>query len=207
MVALYRELPFVLIGDSGQRDPEIYAQVVREHPGRVLAIYIRNVSRDPARQRAIEDLAVEVVEAGSTLLLASDSMAMARHAAEHGLIAPALWRMWPARRSCRTSRRPVRRARSRPDHARDRGGGAARRPCRRPGAGRRGAGQCRGRGPRSPTRPRQGLTGDIGSPAVTCRSAARPRPEISMPGTVNSALSRVSKRAPSASASARYRAS
>ena len=88
MVALYRELPFVLIGDSGQRDPEIYAQVVREHPGRVLAIYIRNVSHDPARRRAIEDLAVEVVEAGSTLLLASDSMAMARHAAEHGLIAP-----------------------------------------------------------------------------------------------------------------------
>jgi phosphatidate phosphatase APP1 len=88
MLALYRDLPFVLIGDSGQRDPEIYAQVVREHPGRVLAIYIRNVSRDPARRRAIEDLAVEVIEAGSTLLLASDSMAMARHAAEHGLIAP-----------------------------------------------------------------------------------------------------------------------
>jgi phosphatidate phosphatase APP1 len=89
MLALYRELPFVLIGDSGQRDPEIYAQVVREHPGRVLAIYIRNVSREPERRRAIEDLAVEVVEAGSTLLLASDSMAMARHAAEHGLVAPA----------------------------------------------------------------------------------------------------------------------
>jgi phosphatidate phosphatase APP1 len=88
MLALYRELPFVLIGDSGQRDPEIYAQVVREQPGRVLAIYIRNVSRDPARRRAIEDLAVQVVEAGSTLLLASDSMAMARHAAEHGLIEP-----------------------------------------------------------------------------------------------------------------------
>jgi phosphatidate phosphatase APP1 len=88
MLALYRELPFVLIGDSGQRDPEIYAQIVREHPGRVLAIYIRNVSCDQSRRRAIEDLAVEVVEAGSTLLLASDSMAMARHAAEHGLIAP-----------------------------------------------------------------------------------------------------------------------
>ena len=57
MLALYRDLPFVLIGDSGQRDPEIYAQVVREHPGRVLAIYIRNVSRDPARHRAIERLA------------------------------------------------------------------------------------------------------------------------------------------------------
>jgi hypothetical protein len=89
MLALYDDLPFVLIGDSGQRDPEIYGQVVREHPGRVLAIYIRNVSREPARRRAIEDLAVEVVEAGSSLLLAADSMAIARHAVEHGLIAPA----------------------------------------------------------------------------------------------------------------------
>jgi phosphatidate phosphatase APP1 len=87
MLALYRDLPFVLIGDSGQRDPEIYAQIVREHPGRVLAIYIRNVSREAARRRAIEDLAVQVIEAGSSLLLASDSLAMARHAAEHGLIA------------------------------------------------------------------------------------------------------------------------
>jgi phosphatidate phosphatase APP1 len=86
MLALYRDLPFVLIGDSGQRDPEIYAQVVREHPGRVLAIYIRNVSREEDRRRAIEELALEVVEAGSSLLLAADSLAMARHAAEHGLI-------------------------------------------------------------------------------------------------------------------------
>lgn len=88
MLALYRDLPFVLIGDSGQRDPEIYAQVVREHPGRVLAIYIRNVSRDPARHRAIEDLALEVLAAGSSLLLAADSLAMAEHGAERGLIAP-----------------------------------------------------------------------------------------------------------------------
>jgi phosphatidate phosphatase APP1 len=88
MLALYGDLPFVLIGDSGQRDPEIYAQIVQEHPGRVVAIYIRNVSRDPARRRAIEALAVEVVNAGSTLLLASDSLAMAQHASDHGLIAP-----------------------------------------------------------------------------------------------------------------------
>jgi phosphatidate phosphatase APP1 len=88
MLALYRDLPFVLIGVSGQRDPEIYAQVVHENPGRVLAVYIRNVSRAPERLRAIEDLATQVVEAGSTLLLAADSMAMARHAVEHSLIAP-----------------------------------------------------------------------------------------------------------------------
>jgi phosphatidate phosphatase APP1 len=86
MLELYRDLPFVLIGDSGQHDPEIYARIVHEHPGRVLAIYIRNVSRAAERRQAIEALAVEVAEAGSSLLLATDSLAMARHAAEHRLV-------------------------------------------------------------------------------------------------------------------------
>ncbi len=88
MLSLYSDLSFILIGDSGQHDPEIYLQVVREHPGRVLAIYIRNVSRDPNRCRAIEALALEAVSAGSSLLLAADSFAMAEHAAEHGFILP-----------------------------------------------------------------------------------------------------------------------
>lgn len=88
MLAIYHDLPFVLIGDSGQRDPEIYSEVVRRHRDRVLAVYIRDVSRDPARVGAIETLAKEVAEAGSSLLLADDSHAMATHAAERGLIAP-----------------------------------------------------------------------------------------------------------------------
>jgi phosphatidate phosphatase APP1 len=33
--------PLVLVGDSGERDPEIYSHLSREHPGRVLRIYIR----------------------------------------------------------------------------------------------------------------------------------------------------------------------
>ncbi|WP_164103586.1 App1 family protein [Candidatus Laterigemmans baculatus] len=88
MLALYSDLPFVLIGDSGQHDPEIYLRVIHEHPGRVLATYIRNVSREPARAKAIEELAAEVIAAGSNLLLAADSFAMAEHAVDHGLIPP-----------------------------------------------------------------------------------------------------------------------
>ncbi|WP_201839355.1 App1 family protein [Microvirga zambiensis] len=88
MLALYNELPFILIGDSGQHDPEIYRQIVDEHPGRVLAVYIRNVSRDPKRIREIEDLAKVVAGAGSSLVLAADSQAMAVHAVKHGLVAP-----------------------------------------------------------------------------------------------------------------------
>src|SRR3546814_20368192 len=63
MLELYDQFPFVLIGDSGQRDPEISAQVVRRHPGRVAAISIRDVTRNPAPDRGIGVLAPEV-EAG-----------------------------------------------------------------------------------------------------------------------------------------------
>jgi phosphatidate phosphatase APP1 len=88
MLALYGELPFVLIGDSGQHDPEVYRRIVEEHPRRVLAVYIRNVSRDPKRVREIEDLAKAVAGAGSSLVLAADSVAMAEHAVSLGLVSP-----------------------------------------------------------------------------------------------------------------------
>jgi phosphatidate phosphatase APP1 len=34
--------PVVLVGDSGEKDPEVYAQIRQEFPGRVKAIYIRD---------------------------------------------------------------------------------------------------------------------------------------------------------------------
>lgn len=82
-------LPFILVGDSGQEDPEIYHRAVHDHPERILAVYIRNVSRAPERADAIRTLAAEVEKAGSTLILADDTLAAARHAAEHGWIDPA----------------------------------------------------------------------------------------------------------------------
>jgi len=82
----YPELPFILIGDSGQEDPEIYRDVVHAFGGRIRAIYIRNVTPDPMRIRAIRRLEQEVKEAGSELLLSETTMASARHAAERGWI-------------------------------------------------------------------------------------------------------------------------
>ncbi|MCJ2015774.1 App1 family protein [Methylobacterium sp. J-076] len=86
MLDLYRTLPFVLIGDSGQHDPEVYAQIVADHPGRVKAVYIRNVSRTAARTEEVVRLAGAVAATGSSLVLAADSVAIARHAAGLGLI-------------------------------------------------------------------------------------------------------------------------
>lgn len=86
ILELFPTLPFILVGDSGQEDPEIYHRTVIEHPERILAVYIRNVSRAPERVDAIRALAAEVEKAGSTLILADDTAAAARHAAESGWI-------------------------------------------------------------------------------------------------------------------------
>lgn len=83
----YPSLQFVLIGDSGERDPEIYAEVLRRHPQSVRVIYIRNVNPDPSRIDALDRLAELVSASGAQLVLTSDSAAAAVHAVAAGLIA------------------------------------------------------------------------------------------------------------------------
>lgn len=39
---------FILIGDSGERDPEIYAALARKYPQQIERIYIRDVTNEPA---------------------------------------------------------------------------------------------------------------------------------------------------------------
>ncbi len=85
----YPHLPFVLIGDSGEQDPEIYAEVAQKYPGRVPVIYIRNVTPDPTRLAELDMLATKVQQLGSRLALVADSAGAAQAAIEQGLIAPA----------------------------------------------------------------------------------------------------------------------
>ncbi len=86
IMSLNPELPFILIGDDSQHDPEIYRAILDEFPGRVLAIYIRNVRTDPERSASVKLLADQVLKAGSALVLADDTFAAASHAAEQGWI-------------------------------------------------------------------------------------------------------------------------
>ncbi len=86
IIELYPTLPFVLIGDSGQEDPEIYREIVARYPSRILAIYIRNVTPDARRAERIRALAREVAEAHSELLLAADTGEVAAHALDRGWI-------------------------------------------------------------------------------------------------------------------------
>ena len=84
ILALHPHLSFVLLGDSAEHDPEIYAETVRTHPGRVLAIFIREVRRDPGDGR------VETVTAGWSedvpFVVAADSDVIRRHASDLGLL-------------------------------------------------------------------------------------------------------------------------
>lgn len=84
VLALHPGLPFVLIGDSGERDPEVYADVVRRHPGRVLAVYIREVRLDPTDGRV--ERVSDAWEHDVPFVLAADSDDVRRHAAGLGLL-------------------------------------------------------------------------------------------------------------------------
>jgi phosphatidate phosphatase APP1 len=86
ILELFPSLPFILIGDDSQKDPEIYRSIIDQFPGRILAVYIRRVRADPARSAAVQALAQEVLDVGSTLILADDTLAAAKHAAEQGWI-------------------------------------------------------------------------------------------------------------------------
>jgi phosphatidate phosphatase APP1 len=86
LLGTYQEMPFVLIGDSGEEDPEIYLQTVREHPGRILAVYIRDVTSGE-RDAEIKAMADEARKLGTEMVAVPDTTSAAEHAASIGLIA------------------------------------------------------------------------------------------------------------------------
>jgi len=86
IVATYPAMSFILIGDTSQEDPEIYTRILREHPGRILAIYIRDVGASAQRLDAVRALVAEVEQTGTSLVLAAHTLDAARHAASQGWI-------------------------------------------------------------------------------------------------------------------------
>lgn len=81
---LHPQLSFVLLGDSGEKDPEIYAETVDAYPGRVLAVYIREVRVNPLDGR-VERIS-QAWRHDVPFVLAPDSDAVRRHATGLGLL-------------------------------------------------------------------------------------------------------------------------
>ncbi|MGE0607061.1 MAG: App1 family protein [Pirellulales bacterium] len=48
LLARFPRRRFILVGDSGERDPEIYGHIARAHPQQVMAIFIRDVTGEPS---------------------------------------------------------------------------------------------------------------------------------------------------------------
>jgi phosphatidate phosphatase APP1 len=86
LVDYYPHLKFVLIGDSGQHDPEIYLRVIQAHPGRILAAFIRDVTPD-LRDQAVARILEQSNAAGVEMLYVRDSNEAMVHARRLGLIA------------------------------------------------------------------------------------------------------------------------
>ncbi|MFQ4135783.1 App1 family protein [Nodosilinea sp. PGN35] len=85
----YPDLPFILIGDSGQKDPEIYTQIALDYPDRIACIYIRNIPKErPERQQELDALAAQVRRVGSELVTFEDATAAAHHAADRSWVQP-----------------------------------------------------------------------------------------------------------------------
>lgn len=75
LLEAYPGMRFILIGDSGQRDPLTYAEMAREFPGRVALILIRQVgSDDDDRNREVRERASALRAEGIPLHLVADAL-------------------------------------------------------------------------------------------------------------------------------------
>jgi phosphatidate phosphatase APP1 len=45
LMSLFPQMKFILIGDSGQHDPELYTEVIEMFPDRIKAVYIRRIKK------------------------------------------------------------------------------------------------------------------------------------------------------------------
>ncbi len=83
LLKTYPQLPFILIGDSGEHDPDIYIEIAEAHPERILAIYMRSVNHKKKMLR-VKGL-FENYETVPVLLVENTKAAVA-HAKEMGFI-------------------------------------------------------------------------------------------------------------------------
>ncbi len=79
ILEINHDLKFILIGDSGQEDPEIYAEIVDKYPERILAVYIRDVS-GLKRDKEVKALSDKLKEHNIDLVLAETSDVFFEHA-------------------------------------------------------------------------------------------------------------------------------
>ena len=91
LIARNPQLRWILLGDSGQADAELYAEAAREFGDRIAAIYIRDVDPgiDSPFDTGVDTWIQKVAGTKVPMLRVQDSLAVAEHAATLGLLDPA----------------------------------------------------------------------------------------------------------------------
>lgn len=84
LLKTYPKLPFILIGDSGEHDPDIYMEIAEQFPDRILAIYLRSV-KDKKKMLRVKGLVDNYKT--TTVLMVEKSAEAIEHAKAHGFIA------------------------------------------------------------------------------------------------------------------------
>ena len=79
----YPDLKFILIGDSGEHDADIYIEIAEEFPERIRAIYLRSVNHE---RRVFRVRGLLEKFKTTPALLVKDSEVAEDHARELGLI-------------------------------------------------------------------------------------------------------------------------
>lgn len=79
----YPSLSFLLFGDSGEKDADIYISIAKKYPNQVKAIYLRSVN-DSKRMNRIETLVNEFKL--TPVLVVNDSQEVVEHAKLHGFL-------------------------------------------------------------------------------------------------------------------------
>ncbi|SMG20249.1 Uncharacterized conserved protein [Marivirga sericea] len=83
LMTLFPNLKFILIGDSGQKDTEIYRQALHEFPNRILAVYIRKIGKkDDFDEKTMH----EFEDKGVPLLMLENTAEAENHAQDKGFI-------------------------------------------------------------------------------------------------------------------------
>ena len=61
LMSLFPTMKFILIGDNGQHDPELYIEVIEKYPGRIKAVYIRRIKKvDEERENQLNQYNSEI---------------------------------------------------------------------------------------------------------------------------------------------------
>lgn len=85
LLETYPNLRFVLIGDSGERDPDIYLATAARYPGRVAAIYIRNLGESRSNQARAARACEQAAQLGTEMLWVAHANDALAHARSRGL--------------------------------------------------------------------------------------------------------------------------